>query len=214
MSRRWTGLGLILLLFLASWGCVYFQQQNQRVAILREETVTLLKELKEQERINKSLEKELRDLQGANNFLGEKVRSLEEKNSILEEKVKHLEEINNSLQNSLQSLQKSKPSSRIRGRTNLAEGNNKLWVIATAYSPDDPGVNHCTATGTCPEEGRTVAVDPRVIPYGSRIYIPGYGWRIAEDTGGAIKGSRIDLYFEKRQAALNFGRQKIEILVQ
>lgn len=50
-----------------------------------------------------------------------------------------------------------------------------------------------TATGTHVTPGRTVAVDPAVIPLGTRVYIDGVGWRVAEDTGGAIKGNIIDL---------------------
>ena len=50
-----------------------------------------------------------------------------------------------------------------------------------------------TATGTQVTPGRTVAVDPAVIPLGTRLYIDGVGWRVAEDTGGAVKGYIIDL---------------------
>ena len=61
-----------------------------------------------------------------------------------------------------------------------------------------------TATGTKAKEGRTIAVDPSVIPYGSEVMIDGKKY-IAEDCGGAIKNNRIDVYFEKHSDALNFG---------
>ena len=51
----------------------------------------------------------------------------------------------------------------------------------------------------------TIAVDPNVIPYGTPVYIPGVGIRIADDTGGAIVGSRIDVFFNSDRVALNFG---------
>ena len=65
-----------------------------------------------------------------------------------------------------------------------------------------------TASGTKVKEGRTIAVDTSVIPMGTKVYIDGIGERIAEDRGGAIKGNKIDLFFNSHQDALNFGRQK------
>lgn len=62
-----------------------------------------------------------------------------------------------------------------------------------------------TASGTVPEEGRTIAVDSSVIPLGSRVYIDGYGVFIAEDTGSAIKGSRIDVHVSSHSRAYELG---------
>lgn len=62
-----------------------------------------------------------------------------------------------------------------------------------------------TATGTHAVEGVTIAVDPAVIPYGSLVDIEGIGTFIAEDCGGAIKGNKIDIYFERHEDALKFG---------
>lgn len=56
-----------------------------------------------------------------------------------------------------------------------------------------------------------IAVDPRVIPLGSMVEIPGYGIFIAGDTGGAIKGNKIDIHFPSVQQANNFGRKTITI---
>jgi 3D (Asp-Asp-Asp) domain-containing protein len=58
-----------------------------------------------------------------------------------------------------------------------------------------------------------VAVDPRHIPLGSRLYIEGYGFAIAGDTGGAIKGHRIDLGYGNYRAARSFGRKKVTVHV-
>ena len=55
-----------------------------------------------------------------------------------------------------------------------------------------------TATGTNVTPGRTIAVDPTVIPYGTEVYIEGYGWRTAEDCGGSVKGNHIDIAVYKR----------------
>ncbi len=99
-----------------------------------------------------------------------------------------------------------------------------LSIQATAYdasscgkSPSHPGYG-ITATGRQAVYG-VVAVDPSVIPLGSRLYIETpdgsyvYGTAVAADTGGAIKGNRIDLCFNTRQEALNFGRRQVNVYV-
>ena len=80
-------------------------------------------------------------------------------------------------------------------------------VSMTAYSAEQKGIGTRTASGTRVTEGRTIAVDPSVIPIGWWVYIEGVGFRRAEDTGGAIKGHKIDVYYDSLRAALNFGRK-------
>lgn len=70
-----------------------------------------------------------------------------------------------------------------------------------------------TAIGLTPIEGRTVAVDPTVIPYGTKIWIEGEQY-VAEDCGGAIKGNRIDIYHASHNDALAYGRQKHDVYVE
>jgi 3D (Asp-Asp-Asp) domain-containing protein len=64
--------------------------------------------------------------------------------------------------------------------------------------------NGITATGTKVQANRTIAVDPKVIPLGTKVIIDGRTY-IAEDTGGHIKGNRIDMYFPTHQEAINWG---------
>lgn len=91
-----------------------------------------------------------------------------------------------------------------------------LKMHASAYDPSPatigPGATGRTATGMKATYG-VVAVDPKVIPLGSLLYIEGYGFAIASDTGGAIKGNRIDLCYDRRRRALNFGRQTVTVHV-
>lgn len=87
-------------------------------------------------------------------------------------------------------------------------------MMATAY---EPGPRSCgryatgrTATGM--KAGRGVAaVDPRVIPLGTKLYVEGYGYCIAADTGGAIKGNKIDLCYDTYSEAIRFGRRYVTV---
>lgn len=86
----------------------------------------------------------------------------------------------------------------------------------TAYCPCvkccEKWADGYTATGTKATAGRTVAVDPELIPYGSKVIIDGMEY-IAEDCGGAIKGNRIDIFFDTHEEALEFGVQYKEVKV-
>lgn len=65
-----------------------------------------------------------------------------------------------------------------------------------------------------PHDG-TIAADTTYYPFGTRMYVPGYGWGVVEDRGGAIKGpDRLDLFFESHQQALNWGRQRLQVRIK
>lgn len=91
-----------------------------------------------------------------------------------------------------------------------------MQVVATAYSHLDAGCTTTTATGTTVRIG-TVAVDPTVIPYGTRMFIVSndgtctYGVGTAEDCGGAIKENRVDLYYPTKAECFQFGRKDCTI---
>lgn len=87
------------------------------------------------------------------------------------------------------------------------ENATHLEVKATAYSGDT-----ITSTGTVPKAGYTIAVDPSVIPYGSRVYIPEFDKVfVAEDCGSAIKGNRIDIFMENESKCNEWGVKNITI---
>lgn len=79
-----------------------------------------------------------------------------------------------------------------------------------SWSPEVTGVSPRTATGSIPCSGRTVAVDPSVIPLGSTVIINGHSY-IAEDTGSAVKGNVIDIYFGSHSEASNWGCRYTEV---
>lgn len=85
-----------------------------------------------------------------------------------------------------------------------------LDMVATAYTADCAGCSGYTASGYRAGRG-IVAVDPRVIPLGTKLYIPGYGFAVAGDTGGAIRGDRIDLGFDSLSDAIQFGRRPVRV---
>lgn len=97
-------------------------------------------------------------------------------------------------------------------------GKNAKRVIVMQATAYDPSAGSKTAMGTRARVG-AVAVDPRVIPLGSKLYIESmdgfasYGYATAEDTGGAIKGNRIDLFYNSNAEANRFGRRNVKVYV-
>jgi len=83
---------------------------------------------------------------------------------------------------------------------------------STGKTEDHPHYG-ITYTGTKVKEGRTAAVDPKVIPLGWWIYIEGYGFRRAEDKGSGVKGNWVDIYFDSHEVAENFGKQKAHVYI-
>ena len=102
---------------------------------------------------------------------------------------------------------KEESSSNVKTSSTNINGKH-IKSVATAYSGGGK-----TATGTVPKWG-TIAVDPRVIPYGTKVYIPQFNKTfIAEDCGGAIKGNKIDIYMNSKQECINWGRRSIDIYI-
>lgn len=105
----------------------------------------------------------------------------------------------------------------LRGMTlasrGLFPGRRSLEMVATGYGPSGNGPwGMQTTLGIRPRHG-VVAVDPRVIRLGTRLYIEGYGLAIAADTGSAIRGNRIDLFFESDRVANSYGRKRVRVLI-
>ena len=95
-------------------------------------------------------------------------------------------------------------------------------VEATAYAPHSEkaikGMCHdgdptTTFTGTYPTPGRTIAVDPEIIPLGSKVIIDGHIY-YAEDIGGLIKGHKIDITMKTKEEAMRWGRRDVVVIVK
>ncbi|MGN4127729.1 ubiquitin-like domain-containing protein [Lysinibacillus sphaericus] len=102
-----------------------------------------------------------------------------------------------------------------RGSTEPASG-KEFYVTATAYTPYCKGCSGTSATGINlrSDSGlKVIAVDPSVIKLGSKVWVEGYGTAIAGDTGGSIKGNKIDILVQSDAQARKWGRKKVRIKV-
>ncbi|WP_430789409.1 ubiquitin-like domain-containing protein [Virgibacillus flavescens] len=93
---------------------------------------------------------------------------------------------------------------------------NVLYMHASAYTASCAGCSGYTATGinlNANPNAKVIAVDPSVIPLGTRVYIEGYGEYVAADTGGSIHGNRIDIHFSSKSAAYAFGRKTVKVTI-
>lgn len=106
-----------------------------------------------------------------------------------------------------------------KSRFLASRGGMRLPTMRMHASAYEPGPRSCgpratghTANGMHAGYG-VVAVDPRIIPLGTKLYVEGYGFCIAADTGGAIKGNRIDLCFETYREAKNYGRRTVTVYI-
>lgn len=92
----------------------------------------------------------------------------------------------------------------------------EIDVKATAYTAYCEGCIGITKTGVDlranPDE-KVIAVDPAVIPLGSKVHVEGFGYARAEDTGGAIKGNRIDIFIPSQEDALEYGVQNVKVQI-
>lgn len=95
-----------------------------------------------------------------------------------------------------------------------ADTEEKLTVVATAYSRNQPSLTNITATGIdLRDNPQVIAVDPDVIPLGTKVYVEGYGEAIAGDTGSAINGKRVDLHMESIDESFAWGIQEVELTI-
>lgn len=112
-----------------------------------------------------------------------------------------------------QAQQTAKP---VKEEKPAATQGKKVTVESTAYTANCSGCSGVTATGVDLKKdpnAKVIAVDPSVIPLGSKVHVPGYGTATAADTGGAINGNRIDVHVSSDGEAMNWGRRSVTVTV-
>lgn len=181
-------------------GSLIDQQKKQLVNQNRE-----LKELTKQvDDLNQQLGKQKTDNQNATESFQNERDSLQAKINELEKEL---------------AFKRANEGKAIAASTLPSTGPNgrKVTVEATGYiATCSEGCTGVTATGynlAANPNAKVIAVDPNVIPLGTHVYVPGYGYAVAADTGGAINGHKIDIHFPSTQDANNWGRRTIDITV-
>jgi uncharacterized protein YabE (DUF348 family) len=97
-----------------------------------------------------------------------------------------------------------------------AETGTEFYVNTTAYTAYCNGCSGVTASGfdlRANPSAKVIAVDPRIIPLGTKVFVEGYGYAVAADTGGAIKGHKIDVFFPTKAEAFRWGVRKVKIKI-
>jgi 3D (Asp-Asp-Asp) domain-containing protein/LysM repeat protein len=110
----------------------------------------------------------------------------------------------------------SEPASTPAETTNSEPSGREVTVEATAYTAECEGCIGITKTGVdlnANPDAKVIAVDPSIIPLGSKVYVEGYGYATAEDTGGAIKGNRIDVFIPEQNDAIQWGRKQVKVTI-
>lgn len=101
-----------------------------------------------------------------------------------------------------------------RSKGSASSSSKEFYVTATAYTANCSGCSGVTATGLALSDGmKVIAVDPNVIPLGTKVWVEGYGNAIAADKGGAIKGNKIDVFVGSNAQANNWGRKKVRVKI-
>jgi len=161
------------------------------------------------------LETSLKQLEEKNKQLLGRVAGIEKENA-------RLKSANNAIKAEAQKQQRQvrTTSKATSSYTSVSRGTKnsgkKIMVSATAYTAYCNGCSGTTATGINLRENpsaKVIAVDPNVIPLGTKVYVDGYGYAIAGDTGGAIKGNKIDLFMESSSEAYSWGRRTVALTI-
>ncbi len=109
-----------------------------------------------------------------------------------------------------------KPALKTISRSNSSNEVKEFTVSATAYTAYCNGCSGITKTGINLRENsdlKVIAVDPNVIKLGTKVHVEGYGYAIAGDTGGAIKGNKIDVFIPTKSEAYKWGRKNVKLTI-
>ena len=117
------------------------------------------------------------------------------------------------------SVAKQSTSKKVAKTPSRSDDDNvvkEITVSASAYTANCNGCSGVTSTGINLKRNpdvKVIAVDPSIIPLGTKVYVEGYGYAIAGDTGGSIKGNKIDVFFPSKSEAYKWGRKQVKIKI-
>jgi 3D (Asp-Asp-Asp) domain-containing protein len=192
---------MILVIMALTWLNWYMYQYAEELGVMvdtaQDAALTLASNVEDLKGHIRKLEDDISDLE----------REIEIKDALIAEQAVEIE-----------SLEKKAESYRIKALA-IEEAKRTYNVIATAYTKDCKGCSGITATGLDIRSStpKIIAVDPKIIPLHSKVelFVDGESWGIytAEDTGGAIKGHRIDILMDSKSKALDFGVKRVTVKV-
>lgn len=200
---------------------------------------TIVDKIDEQEQLINELEEEKTYinekqamLKKSEKELKQKEKQLKQDKNKLTQENSELKQLENSYRNRIKAKQSNKQTTNVEKSSNSEKQSSKkqpndnvnieanvgktFTVQATAYTPYCKGCSGITSTGinvNNDRHQRIIAVDPSVIPLGSRVWVEGYGEAIAADRGSAIKGNRIDVLYKSQNAALQWGRRTVTVKI-
>ncbi|WP_026693419.1 3D domain-containing protein [Peribacillus kribbensis] len=108
------------------------------------------------------------------------------------------------------------PAAKKAASVSPAASYKEITVTATAYTASCKGCSGITSTGLNLKKNpnaKAISVDPKVIPLGSKVYVPGYGYAVAADKGSSVRGNKIDVFISNKSKALQWGRKTVKIKI-
>jgi 3D (Asp-Asp-Asp) domain-containing protein len=200
---------VFLIILIISWIYMYN---------LFNDSITQLDEkIEEQELLIDHQKEKIETLTNQNTDLNKQMQKQQEKIDNKQEEIQEQEKKIQKKDNEISNLEAKKQESIKTLSSNTDDDTvRELNMTATAYTAYCEGCSGTTRTGInlrANPDKKVIAVDPNVIPLGSKVWVEGYGHAIAGDIGGAIKGKKIDVFIPKRSDALTWGVQNVKVKV-
>lgn len=184
---------------------------DQQEKVLEEQQQVLAQQQAELDQNLQKRQQTLAEMQAKYNQITQQVALAEQEKAGIESQMRDIQARINVEQSGARAAQGGSAPQNDAG---AAIKGKEMYVKATAYTPYDSG--HITAAGyniMANPNMKLIAVDPRVIPLGKRVWVEGYGVAIAGDTGGAIKGHKIDVLLPTKAQAYAWGIKNVKIIV-
>jgi 3D (Asp-Asp-Asp) domain-containing protein len=181
-----------------------------------EQEVKALKDIRRELMKNNSmLNSELENTEIQLQEIQEQYQQVNGKVEQLQKRNEQLQKENDALKKQLR-MERAKKTSPISSR-GVRKSNKSFYMNSTAYTAYCKGCSGKTRWRELDLRAnpnlKVIAVDPSIIPLGTKVYVEGYGYAIAADTGGAIHGYKIDIFMPSRQQALQWGRRTVKVTI-